>query len=111
MITASKHNTFNILVAALGVTIVVAFAIVFVAMPNPVLLSQPRIESVAAADLSAYHASERTMLPAQFDLTAYRLSERASVVNSLAAYFASERTMLPAQFDLTAYHLSEWFGK
>jgi hypothetical protein len=62
-------------------------------------------------DLTAYHLSERTMIPVQMDYSRYLESERTlvEVPDGVTIYVNSERTGIPVQF--TAYHLSEWFGK
>lgn len=66
-----------------------------------------------AMDMTAYHLSERTLLPIVVtDLfIANRLSEHALLDQQvgLKIFQDSERTTRPVKF--TAYQLSEWFGK
>ena len=66
--------------------------------------------SDSAADLAAYHLSERTLVDPQAGFMQYLLSERTFIdpQAGLALYRQSERTRTPP---FTKYQRSEWFGK
>jgi hypothetical protein len=64
----------------------------------------------AAADLSAYFASEKAMAPVALDLSAYFASEKTLApvaIPDLSTYVESEKTLAPVMVDLSAYFAGE----